>query len=253
MKGLKFRTVAFVGMAVVAIICCYAFSNPPTNPSSGVVVWLPEDIPGCDGERGEMGKAEQKWLPKDTTYLSMTYREWGYPAAVADYRAIRATLIVAGADSRSLHRPQVCLTAQGWTITKREVVTVPTKGGPLDVMDFHLAQHLRKEDGSLVLDENGEKILRRAHYFYWWVGPARSTPSDEKKVWTSVWSSILRGENERWGYPSVLVFVDDRYGLEDGEEEARYRAAEFIRDYAHTFQKSLGAKEREDAVPLKTL
>ena len=100
---LTIRTSIFVGMAAVTLACCLVFSNPATNPAAGVVVWLPESIPGCSGERGVMGPMEKKWLPPDTTYRKVTYLEKWQTRNLARYRALNATLIVAGSDSRSLH------------------------------------------------------------------------------------------------------------------------------------------------------
>lgn len=227
-------------MAVATLVSCRLFSNPTTNPETGVLLWLPAEISGHSGTRSEMGDAERKWLPRDTGFLKMVYRERGLPEGLANYRSISATLIVAGSDSRSLHRPQVCLTAQGWTIAKREIVSIETEGGLLQVMDFSLSRFLTNEDGSARLDDDGNKIAQRAHYFYWWVGPHGSTPSDEERVWKSVWSSIIKGQNERWAYPSVMVLVDERM-VSTGVEEARARAQRFIKKYAPKFQKSLGA------------
>ena len=159
-----------------------------------------------------------------------------------------ATLIVAGADSRSLHRPSVCLGAQRWTIEARKVVKLETKGGPLEVMDFHLKRAETLSDGSPLLDAKGEAVVSRAHYIYWWIGPDATTPRDEEKVWTEVWSSILKGRRERWAYPSVMVRVTDR-----GREDAQKRAYKFVTEFAPGFQKSLGAINREGALPLKAM
>ena len=250
--GLMLRSGIFVAMTSVTVFCCYYFSNPSTDPSAGIVVWLPDEVPGYEIEMGNMGEMERKWLPIDTTYLKKTYREAGLSDNLANYRALHATLIVAGSDSRSLHRPQVCLTAQGWGIGKREVVSLQTKGGPLQVMNFHLDRLLRNEDGSLRRDEKGQEIRQRAYYCYWWVGPKDSTPYDEQKVWLSVRNSIIAGRNERWAYPSAMVYVDERFP-EKGPEEAKKRVYAFIQSYAPAFQKSLGAEDREDALELRDL
>jgi len=242
MMSLPKRIIGFAGMAVMTVICCIAFSNPPTNPEAGVVVWLPESIPGYLAEEGVMGSQEKKWLPLDTTYWNMTYREEDLQENLSRFRAVKATLIVAGTDSRSLHRPQVCLGAQGWTIEKRQVVTLETAGGPLDVMDFHLTRFRKNKDASFLLDEKGDKIRQRAHYVYWWVGPDHTTPDDKERVWRSTLNSVLKGRNERWAYPSVMTWVEEWKG-EEGVKDARSRAFTFIQKYAPGFQKSLGAKD----------
>ncbi|MGJ8723032.1 MAG: exosortase-associated EpsI family protein [Roseibacillus sp.] len=247
--NLFWRSGIFGGLALVTVLSCLFFSDSKTNPVAGVVVWLPDELSDYEVDTGVMGEEEKKWLPSDTTFLKRVYTERWLPKQEADFRALSATLIVAGSDSRSLHRPQVCLTAQHWTIEKREVVKLDTKGGPLEVMDFHLVRTVRNQDGSARLDESGEPLFIRAHYVYWWIGPDASTASDEERVWLEVWNSILKGRKERWAYPSVMVWVDPR----EKQGEARERAFEFIKEYAPDFQKSLGAQDREGAVDLKSI
>ena len=238
------RTLIFVGMAAVTVICCLAFSNPSTNPVAGVVVWLPESIMGYDAQEEVMSEKERQWLPTDTTYWSMQYTPIVSDPLRRHYEEVKATLIVAGTDSRSLHRPEVCLGAQNWVIERRVVQSLETKGGALDVMDFHLKRLVRNpnDKNKIVLDQNGEPLFQRAHYVYWWVGPDHTTPDDKKRVWLSLFNSIRKGRNERWAYPSVMSYVDERRG-EDGVIEAQERVFEFIRNYAPEFQKSLGAKD----------
>lgn len=247
--NLLVRSGIFAGTALLTVCACLFFSKSETNPVAGVVVWLPDELSNHDVSTGVMGPEEKKWLPSDTTFLKRVYTERWLPEQEASFRALSATLIVAGSDSRSLHRPQVCLTAQHWTIEKREVVELQTRGGPLEVMDFHLVRTVRNQDGSARKDANGEPLYIRAHYIYWWIGPDASTASDEERVWLEVWNSILKGRKERWAYPSVMVWVDPR----EGKEAARERAFAFVKDYAPDFQKSLGARDREGALELKTI
>lgn len=228
---------------------CFAFSNPETNPVAGVVAWLPNERWDYYVASKEMGVLEKEWLPGDTTYLRREYIEKMRQPEEARFRALSATLIVAGSDSRSLHRPEVCLTGQHWTIAKRELVSLETQGGPLEVMDFHLQQAVTDPKTNLeVLKNDGSPLIRRAHYVYWWVGPDASTASDKERVWLELKNSITKGRKERWAYPSVQVSVDERYG----REEAQERAYEFIREYAPQFQRSLGATDRPDAISLKS-
>ena len=240
------------------VLACKIGSAPDTAAATGVLLFLPEDVDGYEGESGGMGEKESEWLPEDTEYLRMTYREIGllneadklkqqgkFEAAerysnYASFRALQVTLLVAGADSRSLHRPAVCLPGQGWKIVRREVVKLQTTGGPLEVMDFHLEAGFANEDGSPRLDENGEPILRRAHYIYWWVGPDDSTPYDERRVFLELWNSTYKGKRERWAYPSVMVYVEGEDPVE-GRAKAQERAYDYIQKHAPQFQISLGA------------
>ncbi|MGE9268490.1 MAG: exosortase-associated EpsI family protein [Verrucomicrobiales bacterium] len=255
MLSVKIRTIIFVLMAGVTVGLCQLFPNAATNPEAGLVMWLPSDYRGLVGTREEMSPQEIQWLPEDTTQLKMVYRDPLGPDEGLEslYRSISATLILAGADPRSLHRPEVCMPAQGWQIVKREVVPVETEGGPLEVMDLHLLRYWQKENGDFYLDDEGNKIKQRAHYVYWLVGRDGSTPHYWQMKLQGFMNNAFKNINDRWGYPSVMIWVDERLGDERGEEVARERYVEFIREVAPHYQKSLGAVDREDAVPLKTL
>lgn len=250
---LKIRTIIFVLMAVATVGLCAVFPNAATNPESGLVIWLPAEYNGLEGTKEEMSEQEVQWLPKDTTQLKMVYRDPYAPEGLLGiYRSLSATLILAGSDPRSLHRPEVCMPAQGWEITQREVVPIETEGGTLEVMDLHLLRYWQKENGEYYLDDKGEKISQRAHYVYWLVGRDDSTPNYWEMKLRGVMNNMFKNVNDRWGYPSVMVWVDERKG-EAGEVEARARIVDFISEVAPKYQKSLGAKERKDAVPLKSL
>jgi len=247
MISLQVRVLVFLGIFGLSVTACFLFSESETNPVAGVVAWLPDELEGKLVYKGEMGELEKRWLPGDTTYVKRVYIDKYLLEKEAIQKALHATLIIAGSDSRSLHRPEVCLRGQQWTITNRKVVPIETSGGRLEVMDFYLERFLTGDDNRPLLDERGQPIKLLAHYIYWWVGPDTSTASDEERVWLEVWNSILKGRKERWAYPSVQVVVDTHYG----RKEAQERAYSFIKEYAPQFQKSLGAKDREGAVPLK--
>ncbi|MDP0490133.1 MAG: exosortase-associated EpsI family protein [Verrucomicrobiota bacterium JB023] len=271
--NLSARTGIFLGLVLATIVACKVFSNPKTNPVAGVIVWLPKIFEGSFGEEETMGPEERRWLPTDTTFYKLTYPHDAFLAEASRVRSlggeqaearaealigwagrfgISATLIVAGADSRSLHRPQVCLKAQGWAIDKREIVTLETSGGPLQVMDYHLSMVKRGPDQSALRDEDGNPLKFKAHYVYWWVGPEASTPKDEERVWLETWNSILKGRKERWAYPSVMSWVNEAEGP-DASSKTQERIYDYIRRAAPEFQKSLGAEARDDAKPLKAI
>ena len=221
------RSAIVVILATTTVVLCNAFPNAATNPQTGMDLVLPEEIPGFVTEEIKPGEKELYWLPEDTGILKRRYIMEGARSR-GDF--ITTTLILSGSDARSLHRPEVCLDGQGFMITSREVVTIEVNGKKLDVMDFGLVINERQEDDTVV--------PRRAHYVYWWIGKDRSTPSDFKRILFTALDNIFRNVNNRWGYPSVMVWVDEDLGGE-GDRVARSRAYKFIRDHAPVFQKSL--------------
>ena len=229
------KIVPVLALAGVTVGLCVAFPNAATDPETGMVMRLPDRIPGCAAYEPPVSDEEKKWLPGDTGILKrMYYPEFATTSDEARQRSILATLILSGTDRRSLHRPEVCLDGQGWEIWDRKVETLQIGEETLEVMDFYLRKKVHQEDGTL-------KPVR-AHYIYWWVGKSTSTPLDFERILITVMDNMFRNINNRWGYPSVMVNVDLESG-ESAEEEARKKAFDFIRDYGPMFQKSLGATE----------
>ncbi len=231
------RAVVLLVLTGSVVALCAAFPNAATDPRTGMVLRLPNAKEGYAVFESEASEEELRVLPKDTEILKRQYVPRNSATKEeARERMILATLILSGSDQRSLHRPEVCLDAQGWTIGSREKVTLEVSDQTLEVMDLHLTRNDQQGDGSLK--------RTRAHYVYWWIGSQRSTPSTFWRSLYSVLDNMLYNRNSRWGYPSVQTMVLDNGG-EGARAEAQKRAYDFIRDYAPLFQKSLGAEDPE--------
>lgn len=227
------------GLMVLVLALCKVFPNAATGRQTGMVLNPPPRVPGHVTVVVEAARDEKKMLPKDTgiekrSYVPLEHVDFTTdPPSVTEegmLKAIHATLILSGNDPRSLHKPEVCLDAQGWVISRKEVVELTVNGRPLEVMDFTMFRNERGKDGKT-------PVRRRAHYVYWWIGKERSTPHDWERILRSDLDNLLHNINNRWGYPSVLVYVDrDEPG---GDQAASERAYDWIRDYAPLFQKSL--------------
>lgn len=253
------RVIVFMMLAVATLLGCQFFSHPPSASKMGVIVWLPEKYDEYVSEVIEISPIEKKWLPADTTNYKRRYidtklaeylgqrNDWseGRKESIKAYNSLNITLIVAGSDSRSLHNPEVCLTAKSWTIEKKEVTTIETEGGALDVMDLYLKRTVvNQETREIVKNEDGSDMIQKAIYTFWWVGPNNTTPYLETRTWLSLWNSVLTGEQERWAYPSCMAYQVEEGGI----EKTRDRIHDYIRRFAPSFQKSLGAVDRDDAI-----
>lgn len=239
-KLLLIRCGAPVFLVIFTVVLCRLFPNAQTAPGAGVYLWLP---PFYDNYRSEvitMSEEEKFWLPADTSQLKRSYIQ----SSGNRYDDFSATLIVAGSDRRSLHRPEVCMVGQGWTIENSEVVSLQIsspKKAELEVMDLWLKKDIQ--------DGEGNKTVLRAHYVYWWVGQTVSTPHSSRRILYSALNNVFKNQNDRWAYPSVMCYVDPR--REDGRSFARKIAFDFIREAAPQFQKSFGNQRPPGALELK--
>jgi len=224
-----FKNLLVVILTVITVFLCYKFPNAATDSRTGLELVLPESIPHHISYEREISDLEKKWLPSDTGMLKRVY----YPqdavsAADAMSRSVSATLILSGSDQRSLHRPEVCLVSQGWTVKHYTVVPLKINGKVLKLKDLHLEMMQMQPDDTL------KKI--QAHYVYGWIGSKTSTHDTLQRALISAKENMFYNRNTRWGYPSVMTYVR----LDEGEArtEAQKRAYDFYEEYGETFLKN---------------
>jgi hypothetical protein len=59
------------------------------------------------------------------------------------------TIVLSGAERRSIHRPEVCLDGQGWTLLDAHVIPVEISPGKvLEVKDLHISREIVRPDQS---------------------------------------------------------------------------------------------------------
>ncbi len=223
-------------LALAMAAACWISPEPRTGDDSGVVMALPESAGVFVGRPGEVSKQETDTLPSDTNIVRMEYRTKGGDGAAQDL--LTASIILAGSERRSIHRPEVCLTGQGWSLL--EARTIPVTVTPDEKI---LVRDLLIEKP--VTMKSGARRLVRAHYVYWFVGSDVTTPSHWTRMWLSTRDSVLRNVNHRWAYPAVTAMVTDGFHPSEINEPGRTAdetltlITTLIRELAPKFQKSL--------------
>lgn len=225
------RSAIVLIIAAVAAITCGLSPEPRAGDDCGVVMSLPERAGVFTGKPGQVSQQEKDTLPSDTEIVRMEYR-----TAVKDTATV--SIVLAGNERRSIHRPEVCLSGQGWTLVGANTIPVAVATGePVQVRDLLIEKPVTLADG--------KQRRIQAHYVYWFVGSAVTTPSHWTRMWLSTRDSILHNVNHRWAYPAVMAIVTD--GFKDGETSERKRTGDetlklitaLIREVAPSFQKSL--------------
>src|ERR1700690_3784508 len=80
----------------------------PMAASKNLQVLLPESVPGYTSEIGTNAEDALLQLPADTSFRVRFYK--------ADDFFSQVTVVLMGSDRSSIHRPQICMTGQGWAI-----------------------------------------------------------------------------------------------------------------------------------------
>jgi EpsI family protein len=215
-RSARFAVAVFAMMAVTLIVI--AFDRPPAaDVSLPVSLPLPDSVgaskgvvpmfcqnpdcladvtdrvtgdgrcPKCGAEVGRISPGERSILPPDTVIDRKRYTG---PAG-----AHTVTVVVSGAEQKSIHRPQQCLPAQGFTITSRGVISVERAGNPPLRLTRLQVRHAASPGG------------RGAAYAYWFTDGVAETPFHLSRLAKMAADRILRKRAPRWAYVAVSTDV----------------------------------------------
>jgi hypothetical protein len=217
------RSGVVVGLALL-IGLTYFFNPPPdVQPQAGVVMELPVFVGDYLGKQGAITKIEYDLLPKDTEFARRFYDD-------SRGHQISCTIVLSGAEQRSIHRPEGCLTGQGWTIVAQDTIPVPLQSG--HTMQARKLTLERQWPGM-----NNQPITVRAFYIYWFVGQDVMTPSEFYRVLLSNWDRVVHNKAHRWAYVSVFSLITEGLapdGLDPDQTEAVMK--DFTKQIVPTFQ-----------------
>ena len=177
---------SFVIVIITLLTVLAVRSGRGLNRSSepGVVMNLPDSLGGYLGFDDGITDAERRILPPDTEFAKKRY-VGTFPSEVS------CEIVLSGAQKNSIHRPQVCLTGQGWTILQEEPIQVQVAGkGTQRVRVLTL---LRREQGRTTT----------GFFIYWFVGRNRTTDDHLERILYSSWDRFTQGVNHRWAYVIV--------------------------------------------------
>lgn len=192
-------------------------------------VAMPEDVSGWFGRSGEITQKERDTLGKGTKFGRMFY---SHP--VARGYAVLVSVVLSGHDmSNSIHRPERCLDAQGWSILESEEVAVHVEGrGSFPTTRLHNRRSVQLE--------NKTTAIQDAYTYYWFVGENKITASHWGRFFQDNRDRLLRGVNQRWAFITVTAVIPMREKPDEQAEAKRWvdmTARKFIKDFAPLLHK----------------
>ncbi|HEY9012634.1 MAG TPA: exosortase-associated EpsI family protein [Devosia sp.] len=207
------------GLTLITVLICFLVPAPKTGGEAGVVMELPDKIGELYGHDQAVSEAELYILPKDTTFARKTYG----PAGAEGPERILCSIILSGAERRSIHRPERCLPSQGWRIDATHTETVPLASGRnLDVTALLLEKP--------VVLQNGARVMRRQYFLYWFVGKGVTTPYQTTRILMTYWDMLVHRINQRWAY--VIVAKDITQSWDPNGESPEQTLTE-LKDFIH--------------------
>ncbi|MCB1125891.1 MAG: exosortase-associated EpsI family protein [Verrucomicrobiae bacterium] len=158
-------------------------------------------------------QAEQDTLPKDTSFAKRHYR-------APDGFQIALTVVLMGTDRTSIHKPEYCLTSQGWQITGRETVSVKI-GAP---HPYALPARLFTTERLLEL-QGGQARRDGGVYLFWFVADGRVAAGHFERLAKMTWDLLCTGNLPRWAYISCFAPCAPGSEAETAERVERFVAA----------------------------
>jgi EpsI family protein len=136
--------------------------------------------------------------------------------------AVFVSIVLSGRDRTSIHRPELCLVGQGWTIAASETRRLALSGARAMELPVTLLRTRQVEA------RTQRKIP--AVVAYWFINGDTAVATHWERAWCDAWNRLRHGRADRWAY--VLVQADAL----DGETAALARIREVLNGVVPAFQ-----------------
>ncbi|MFT3783135.1 MAG: exosortase/archaeosortase family protein [Nibricoccus sp.] len=193
-------TAAVVGVAVVALGQRQAASGAGVRLSDDGTA--PAELPafiGTEwvGRQVPVSAIEREVLPPDTGYSRKNY------VSVADInRQVFVSVVLSGRDRTSIHRPELCLAGQGWTVTDRTEQLFQMRG---ETVPYTL---LRIEHAAR--GPKGEAVQVHSLLAYWFVAEDAVEATHWGMQRRDILDRVWHFRANRWAYVVAQTVVLDR-------------------------------------------
>jgi len=175
---------------------------------------LPETLGSWTGKPAEVTQKEHDGLAPDTQFCRKMYDD-GFGDQVL------VSIVLSGNDlDNSIHRPERCLPAQGWTVEDSRSVSLPVPeapGGELPVTRLHNMRQAKL---------NGQIVNIYNLNYYWFIGYSDITASHFQREYIDMKDRLLHGYNQRWAYVTVAATVTKDlmpFGRDEAQTDAMVR------------------------------
>ncbi len=183
--------------------------NPVALPNFIGLDWV--------GQNAAVSAVEREVLPPDTGFSRKNY------VSLRDRRqSVFLSIVLSGRDRTSIHRPELCLVGQGWTIRGRSAHEFAVDGVKFPATVLRIERE--------VTNARGEVAKLPALLVYWFVGADRIVASQGERVFYTSLDRVRHLQAHRWAY--VLM---QTHAL-DGEAAALRRIDEVLAGTLPTFQ-----------------
>jgi exosortase len=162
-----------------------------------------------EGQPADITPIEREVLPPDTGFSRKNY------VALRDLnQRVFLSIVLSGRDRTSIHRPEICLVGQGWTITGRMTHSFawPSSGkaaaGAAGQLNAPVPATLLRIEREFTTPR-GVKVKVPAYFAYWFVGADKVVASNTERVIATSFDRLRHLQAHRWAYVVVQTVAPD--------------------------------------------
>ena len=155
-------------------------------------VELPAMSLGYQSQPLPVTKIELTTLPPDTIFGRRQYKS-------PDGFETTVSVVLMGTDRTSIHKAQICLSAQGWSIERTDLLRISVaqpQPYELPVTRLIIVKKIKQADG--------REMNVHAIYVYWFVSENAITAEHGVRMWDLAWDLFRTGVLQRWAYVTCL-------------------------------------------------
>ena len=224
------RLATVLAVLLVAFVAIFLLPRQTASSPAGIAMTLPNFVDGWIADDAEVTAREREVLAKDTEFARKIYTS---PAGDQIY----VSIVLSGEDmTNSIHRPERCLPAQGWSMQTTEKREVPVGVGK--TLELTRLRNVRP-----IEQPNGTRPLLHNLNYYWFIGYKDMTASHLERTGIDLRDRILHGYGQRWAYVTVAANITKGWMRpERTEEQATAIVEKFIAELAPKLTRPDGAK-----------
>lgn len=192
-------------MMVAGLSLVWLIPNSGVFQSSRLMEKLPEELLDRVGVDLEISSKERETLAADTTFARKRYFQ--NLAEGAD-PAVDVSVVFSGKDiNNSIHRPEVCLKAQGWKFLSEKYVTIEAGGEIIPFKEIICARPRVATDKMADKNSKGETIVDKRIQYYTFIGAEKIVAGHYERTWEDMKMRVGKGSDQQWAYITFSMNV----------------------------------------------
>lgn len=193
-------------MVVGGLSLVWLIPNSGKFRESRLIEELPKELVDRVGVELDISALERKTLAPDTTF---TRKRYFIDEKLSD-PPIDVSVVFSGKDiNNSIHRPEVCLEAQGYSFLSEKYITIDVGEGLIPFKEIVCARARVATDGVLDKNSKGETIVDTRIQYYTFVGAETIVAGHYERTWEDIKMRLLKGTDQQWAYITISMDVTE--------------------------------------------